>query len=1359
MKTKSINRVIAFATALFLLLTCFAFSPIVNTRAHAAGNTYVLDAGDLPTAGEGTYKDGDSLKAGTDNYFTVYASAKTKIEDKEKTFDDAYKSTKRLNFNGGVNVATPKDTVAFTTGGAATVKVWWGAGDNARQMIIKDASDKQVDITSGTTEKDKLYISTLKVSAAGKYFLGGDPKKNYIFKIEVTEEAAAQDFVLEAKDLTAFDAGAKADGASEKAGTDDFFTVIYSAKSKVDKSEKTFDDGYSSAQRINFGGKADTSKNAVKFTTGSAATVKIWWAKNGDDDRQMAILDSAGKEVVKTTGTHEKNKAYVNTLELAAAGTYFLGGDTNGNYIFKVQVTAGGAKVERGDWSKVADPVITSAADDGNGKIIVKVTADVSANGGDAVVVKMTDPNGKEETKQSLAESTSHELEFSPTASGTYTFRATLQREGEVFKASDTKTAAFKLPLGAPTITSATNKGNGAIELKWTPVDEATGYNIYRDGTKVGSVNGKTAYTATGLTTGKKYSFTVEAVRGSEVAKTKSAALSATATKEAQQEWSSIIFGTSTDTKNNGFVGSANDGKVTVFSENGKGKVQPGSNDGIAFYYTAIPANKNFTLRAKVHVDSWTYSNGQDGFGLLAMDSVPAVISSEPFWSNQYMLAVSKMEYRWNSEFGEVDFTNNADNPKYSMNLGVGVNTKLGIDEAGLEKIKAADAAYITEVCGVQYPLDFTAVDKGVAGGSEKYNIVGNMTKEDSSLTNLAQLTDFDFEIQKNNTGYFLTYYGKDGKVIGQQKFYDPDALEVLDKNNVYVGFFAARNARATFSDIKVTMIDPKDDAAAEEKPDDVTRAGLNVHSGTHVNRNVYPAEYTPTVDGKVDISVNGKSVVTRDVKGGTVYESAVPVAEGTNKVVFTFTPADGQKASTVEKSVVFDTYLGIQTNLYVSPNGSKYGNGTKDHPLDIYTAVGIARAGQKIILMEGTYKLTQTVKIERGMDGEENSLIYMIADPDAKTRPVLDAGGNAFEVIRNAGDYWYFQGFDVCNAGGKKPGFVVAGNNSVLDNITAYHNTDTGIFIKANRDSNDPKENWPKNNLILNCTSYGNADSGMTDADGFAAKLTCGEGNVFDGCVAYNNADDGWDCYSRVTSGPIGAVTIKNCVAYNNGYLEDGTNAGDGNGFKLGGDNIAVPHKLVNSISFNNKTNGITCNSDPAIIVENCTSYNNESSDVTLYSNVTGVSTSFKATGIISFKDGKIKSGLSTADSQKISGQPESDVKSASTYYWDGSKSANTEGKTVTADMFKSLTFKGSIARNADNTINMEGFLELNDKAPKDAGARMTGTASEKIEVTPDKDVPNPRTGVELGFTIAVIALAGAAVFVLIAKRRKANG
>jgi hypothetical protein len=64
-------------------------------------------------------------------------------------------------------------------------------------------------------------------------------------------------------------------------------------------------------------------------------------------------------------------------------------------------------------------------------------------------------------------------------------------------------------------------------------------------------------------------------------------------------------------------------------------------------------------------------------------------------------------------------------------------------------------------------------------------------------------------------------------------------------------------------------------------------------------------------------------------------------------------------------------------------------------------------------------------------------------------------------------------------------------------------------------------------------------------NADGFACKLTTGYGNVFDGCISYNNSDDGWDLYTKAESGPIGPVTIQNCIAFNNGMTTQGSRHG----------------------------------------------------------------------------------------------------------------------------------------------------------------------------------------------------------------------
>lgn len=1363
METKSkLNRFAAVFLALAMLLTLIPFSSIARAEEAASGSgsgKYVLDASDFDVVDKGDDNVGKTLTS-KDGYFTVYFSKNTAINSNSKTFDDGFKGTKRLNFNV-TDTSTPADVVGFTAGANATVKVWWVKNKADRQVAILDASGTEIKVAAEEGDANALCVTTFKDIPAGKYYLGNHGGGNYIFKIEVTEEAAvAKDYVLDAStDVKPSAAGDFKDGDSAKVGTDEYFTLYYSAKTKVDANKKTFDDGVEGTQRINFGGGIDAStpKEAIGFTTQGAATVKVWWVKN-KAARQITIVDGSGTAVYTSEAEGGDNSLQITSIKLEKAGKYFLGNTSEGgNYFFKVQVTEGGGEVVRGDWSKVEVPVVTKA-EQASGNINVTVSAVVGNDGGDKVVVEMLDKDGKVvETKQSLAEKSEHTVSFAPKASGTYTFKATLSRDDEeTTKVSATKTCDYVLPLGQSTIASVTSMGSGKIALVWSAVDEADSYEVYRDGKKVGSTK-ETFYTDSGLKVGTKYTYTVAAVRGTDIGP-KSAEFAGTATAEAQQVWSFVRFGTSTDDVNNGFEGSANDGKVTVYSVGGKGKVQPGSNDGLAFYYTALPTSTNFTFRAKAHIEDWVVNNGQEGFGLLAMDSVPNRNSADAFWTNKYMAVVSKMEYYWDSEFNEVT-EDSTSGTKYTMNLGVGVNTKLGITEKVLEKIKANDSATIKEVCGTQYPLETSAANQGLDAGT--YNIAGEKGV-DAKGTSIANLTDFVLEIQKNNTGYFISYYDDKGNLIGQKKFYDTDALSKMDAENVYVGFFAARSMKASFSDIQITLTDPAKDAPAEEKPATTVRPNFSFKSASVANGVDYELRVFPNSDGKIDVSVGGTKVLTGvEVKKNDRADMMLKLTAGTsNKISVSFTATGSDTPVVKELTVKIENKFANQNNLYVSPNGTKDGNGGPEHPLDIQTAVNVVRPGQTIVVMEGTYKMTAPVTIERGIDGTADKPIRMIADPDSKTRPVFDFQ-NLKGGFAHGGDYWYMRGFDVCNAADGSAGIRIYGHYNTLDQVNAYGNGKTGISISTKESASDKKDiDWPSNNLILNCTSHNNADKGYEDADGFEAKLTCGEGNVFDGCVAYNNADDGWDLYARLSSGPIGVVTIRNCVAYGNGYLEDGTNAGNGNGFKLGGDGIAVKHKIINSVAFNNKADGITSNSNPDVIVENCTSYNNEGRNIDLRGK--GDQTDFAVNGFIGFKDDTIKSGLSTAESFAPAGnQDAAKYNGDNDYYWNGSDSANGKGDKVTADMFKSLKFEGSVARNADGTINLNGFLMLNDKAPENTGADFAkeggSTPSKDIgEIIPDENLPNPETGFAPFIGLTVLAGAVAAVCVFNKKRNR---
>lgn len=1143
----------------------------------------------------------------------------------------------------------------------------------------------------------------------------------------------AEQYVLDAADLAQFTNGAKKDGEEQSAGTDDYFTILWSSKSKVDGSKKSFEDGTAFTQRINLGGKLDVTnnKNGVSFKTTGAAEVKVYWVEGGDDNRQMALLTGSGIVVAKTEETLAKNAACISVLKVTDAGTYYLGGLENNNYIFKVivtETTGGTEKPARADWSTVENPEIISAVQNA-GKVDVTVKTNIGYDGADKIEVAMSDAEGSViGTAKSSKEGNKAVVSFTPAASGTYTFTVKAIRDGEEDKAGNSMNADFVLPLTAPKISSATNVGKGAVALEWSEVKEAEKYVVTVEGTDNKTESTTTAATISGLTVGNMYTISVVAVRGEDVSG--KGTTEVTVVDEAQRVWRVSTYGSSTDSKNNGVIGNANDGKVTVYSEGGKGKIVPGSTDGLTFYYTAIdPETENFTLTADIHVDSWTLSNGQEGFGMMAADAVGSNGDGTAFWNNAYQAIVTKVEYYWDGE----DVTADSSANKISMKLGLGAISRLGVTADDVAAIKNGT---ITMPAG--YVSETTTLETGAATkGPGTYNLVGNWNKKAEPTGSLENpLTDFRLQIQRNNTGYYLRYLDKDNKVIKEVRYYDLErnSLTQIDKDNIYVGFFASRNARITVSNIDLKTITPADDEKAEEREIEYVYPINTIESPVFSNSADYNLVYYGNADGTLVVKdQNGKEVLNKEFKALTKETVALKLNSGKNTFTINFIPDKEYKPGEFKLMTSYDPvtinhtveYKTVENNnIYVSPNGKSNAAGTRDDPMDIYTAVKIAAPGQKILIKEGTYDLSSTVKVERGINGTADAMIYMIADPEAGSRPVFDFGGKCAGMIL-AGDYWYFQGFDVTRSADAQKGIQVSGNHNILDRIKAYKNGNTGIQISRYLGT-DQFNQWPAHNTILNCSSYLNADKGYEDADGFAAKLTVGQGNVFDGCIAAYNADDGWDLFAKVQSGSIGVVTIQNCVAFKNGYILDENgreiNAGNGNGFKMGGDSMPGAHVLKNSVAFANKAKGIDSNSCPDIKVYSSTTFDNESYNVAFYTN-TAVNTAFAADGILSYKVSN-----KVAEQFKLLGtQNAADVKGVTNYYFDGSKTVNNNGKEAAASWFKSLDTAsalkdGGITRNADGTINMNGFLELTDEVPEGVGARMSGRTSGDITVTPDE-------------------------------------
>ena len=296
--------------------------------------------------------------------------------------------------------------------------------------------------------------------------------------------------------------------------------------------------------------------------------------------------------------------------------------------------------------------------------------------------------------------------------------------------------------------------------------------------------------------------------------------------------------------------------------------------------------------------------------------------------------------------------------------------------------------------------------------------------------------------------------------------------------------------------------------------------------------------------------------------------------------------------------------------DIYVSAKGSSEGDGSYEKPMDFVTALNTVKPGNTIWMFSATYYVYDMYKapVIISEDNSGTADAYKTVSSINGKPVTINFDGMAEEGSNRGitldGSYWHFYDIDICNAGDN--GMLLSGDHNVIELCRFYANHDSGLQISRYNTSYNSIEQWPSYNTILNCTAYDNKDiKTCENADGFAAKLTCGEGNVFDGCISYCNSDDGWDLYAKPATGPIGVVTIKNCIAFGNGKLTDGSGSADGdmNGFKLGGSNGAcpTPHVVENCLAFNNGATGFTDNGNGgAIKMSNCIAVNNGMYDTT---------------------------------------------------------------------------------------------------------------------------------------------------------------
>lgn len=693
----------------------------------------------------------------------------------------------------------------------------------------------------------------------------------------------------------------------------------------------------------------------------------------------------------------------------------------------------------------------------------------------------------------------------------------------------------------------------------------------------------------------------------------------------------------------NGDASSLN-GTITVESRGGK---IANTHDGLTFYYTRLSTGVNFKLEADVTVEKFGPSlstpNAQEGAGLMVRD--------------------------------------------------VNGSARLEPMKDGYEEFPAASNMVMNAIMTQNKKSDGALAIQTIYRDGVNYawgNTGAIIPKSTYATTNFNTTPNFKLKLERTDSGFVATYANEDGsgEVSKTVSGANANIVQTIDSKYMYVGFFASRNARVTFKNAKLSL-SKANIVDAPKYVATVASSVLEVASPSVVASNSYLLQARTNYAGKITVTQDGNVIASNvAVSAGQHYASTLTISGASSSIKLDYTPTDGPSTATISKTVtVTKKEFADPANLYASPSGTSSGAGTSASPLDVATAANYVAPGGTVHLLDGTYSTALTLPLTAS--GGEGKLKKLVVD---------NKGGVIFtRALTLDASYWHIKGIEIAGVTSGN-GMRISGSNNTVEEVVVHNSSDTGMQITAKTAANG-RALWPANNLILNSESYDNADSAMKNADGFAAKLGVGDGNVFRGCISHHNVDDGWDLFNKIEDGANGIITIENSIAYSNGKpltLPAGVTAmpevgSIGNGFKLGAEGYPVAHIVRNNIAFDNNMDGFTDNFNPgALAISNNVVLNSARFN---YIFRPGPYTTAD-------KQGKFTSNVSLRTSAGKYSDAVTGVVDASNYFYTlgSNKSVNSSGATISTSDYASITpplVNNRFQRNADGSIILNGFLQ----------------------------------------------------------------
>ncbi|WP_032093795.1 right-handed parallel beta-helix repeat-containing protein [Necropsobacter rosorum] len=603
--------------------------------------------------------------------------------------------------------------------------------------------------------------------------------------------------------------------------------------------------------------------------------------------------------------------------------------------------------------------------------------------------------------------------------------------------------------------------------------------------------------------------------------------------------WKSVTFGQSTDlnfgstilpekvginqTTVNGMP--VKDGALAPrFTIESRGGKLANSHEGVTYYYTELPINTNFVISADVYLDqlgpeTGAKPNRQEGAGIMVRDIIGKPREvPQPVGYEEFPAASNMVMNLLRSNAREH-------------------NGKVNINASYREGIK------------------------------EPWGSAGNkLVRED-----YAEGIDFNHRqlrltLEKNDQGFVLTSRQGEQEYKKVLDNVNPGILANQNAQKQYLGFFASRNAKITVENVELRLSEGKSVTPAQFTPKTLPLI-VSIESPRKASGTEYVFQARANYDGRFVLTQDGKRILTSSlIKAGEFMPHSLKLDRNKTEIRVQFIPQANLKEKGFETTFSIErSHIKLPDLLYVAPNGTADGDGSAQKPLDLSTALQLLAPGGTIQLQPGEYPAIEIRAESSGLKGALKTL-------KGVKNQVKFVG-----ELQHKASFWNVEDIEVDGAS-----LIVHGSYNHFNNIVTHGAPDTGFQITSPEKIGRPL--WASHNIVTDSISFNNMDDSQINADGFAAKMRVGDGNTFIRCISHHNIDDGWDLFNKVEDGPNGVVTIKDSIAFMNGQTltVKSKSASIGNGFKLGGEGIPVPHVITNSLAFRNNMDGFTDNFNP---------------------------------------------------------------------------------------------------------------------------------------------------------------------------------